>query len=297
MFWRHDCCYYCWHHYRHLSFRRGMASLLILAIVVYALLHAPGLASHRHPARAHTSHLASHQGARHHLTSGRPRPGHQKPPPPARAPHPGRRSQVATPARSGQSHRPPASSRVHHSGTEPPLNWTNFHGIELPTSTAAGPRYTRNGLAIGFAHSQTGALLAAINIAVRTAAQWGPAIFRPTITHQVTGPNSAALLRADTNAYAQLHGTSRTTDGHPASNTHAVERAYRFVAYAPASAIVNVVTVGPGANGTPVLVMSRLHVVWLHGDWRLVAPPEGDWANAATAISSLAGYTLLTAER
>ena len=53
----------------------------------------------------------------------------------------------------------------------------------------------------------------------------------------------------------------------------------------------------PGASGSLVLVMTRLHVVWLHGDWRLYAPPDGDWANAATAIASLAGYTLLSAGR
>jgi hypothetical protein len=282
MFWRHECCYYCWHRYRHLSFRRGMAALLILAVVVYGILHAPGLASHLHV-------TGPHHTARHHATHGHLRP--------VRARHHRPAGKAVTPARAAHSRRPPSSSRARQPGVGQALSWTNFHGLALPISAAAGPHYTRNGLAREFAHSQAGALLAAINIAVRTAAPWGPGIFRRTITQQVTGSNAPALLRADTNAYAQLHGTSSTGRGQPGTVTHTVEQAYRFLAYTPTSAIVDVVTAGQGASGTPVLVATRLHVVWLRGDWRLAAPPEGDWTNVARAISSLAGYTLLSVER
>src|SRR6266404_8050346 len=61
------------------------------------------------------------------------------------------------------------------------LRWVGFHGIALPVSPQDGPRDTRGGLAAGFTDTPTGALLAAINIGVRTAAQWGPAIYAPTI--------------------------------------------------------------------------------------------------------------------
>ena len=72
--------------------------------------------------------------------------------------------------------------------------------------------------------------------------------------------------------------------------------AYRFAAYAPAGATVNVVTAGPGSDGTTVLAATRIEVIWRHGDWRVVAPPGGDWANAATAISSLTGYRIFPGE-
>ena len=45
-------------------------------------------------------------------------------------------------------------------------------------------------------------------IGVRTAAQWGPAIYQPAITHQVVGPDAAALLTAQATAYRQLRAAA-----------------------------------------------------------------------------------------
>jgi hypothetical protein len=177
------------------------------------------------------------------------------------------------------------------------LTWVSFHGMQLPVSASAGPRHTRGGLASGFADIPQGALLAAINIGVRTAAQWGTAIFKPTITRQVTGPDTSALLRAEVTAYAQLRAAAKVRPGQPAGQGYAAETGYRFVAWSPAAATVDVVTAGPGATGTTVLASTRIEVVWLGGDWRVVAPPGGNWANAANAITSLAGYTLFSGER
>src|SRR5262249_14504728 len=72
------------------------------------------------------------------------------------------------------------------------LRWSDFHGVRLPSSPADGPRETNGGLASGYSDTPLGALLAALNIAVRANAQWGPPIFGPTIRHQVTGPDAAA---------------------------------------------------------------------------------------------------------
>jgi hypothetical protein len=177
------------------------------------------------------------------------------------------------------------------------LTWSDFHGIELPASPTAGPRHTRRGLAWGFADTPRGALLAAINIAVRTAAQWGTSIFAPTITFQVTGPDAAALLRAEDSAYAELRAVTGVGPGQPAGRGYATEAGYRFVAWTPSAATVEVATSGPGTGGTTVLASTRIQVVWLRGDWRVVAPPGGNWANAATAISSLMSYMIFLGER
>ncbi len=177
------------------------------------------------------------------------------------------------------------------------LSWTGFHGIALPVSSTAGPRDTRGGLASGFADTPRGALLAAINIGVRTAAQWGTAIFGPTITRQVTGPEATALLRAQSIAYAQLRAVAHVRPGQPTGRGDAAEAGYRFVAYTPAEATVDIVTAGAGDGGTTVLASTRIQVIWQRGDWRVVAPPGGDWANSATAISSLTGYTIFPGER
>jgi hypothetical protein len=171
------------------------------------------------------------------------------------------------------------------------LTWADFHGIQLPKSAEAGPRHGRGGLTWGFAHTQEGALLAAINIAVRTAAQWGPDIYRPTIRRQVTGPDVAALLKADASGYAALRATAHVRSGPPTARGYAVEAGFRFVAFTPADATVDIVTEGPGSGGTTVRTATRVEVVWLRDDWRVVAPPGGDWANSAAAVSSLTGYT------
>ncbi len=173
----------------------------------------------------------------------------------------------------------------------PALGWVNFHGIELPVSPHDGPHHTRKGLAGGVTDTRRGALLAAVNIAVRTAAQWGPAVYQPTIRHQVTGPDAAALLRADTSDYAAMRAAAHVRAGQPAGRGYATEAAYRFLSYSPAGATVDIVAEGPGGGASTVTVATRIQVVWQHGDWRVVAPPGGDWGNSAAAISSLTGYT------
>jgi hypothetical protein len=176
------------------------------------------------------------------------------------------------------------------------LGWTSFHGIALPSSAHDGPRRTRRGLARGFADTPRGALLAAVNITVRTAAQWGPAIYQPTITRQVTGPAKDELLKADAAEYAALRAAAHVPDGKPAGRGYAVEAAYRFAAYTPARATVVIVTEGPGATST-VMAATKIRLTWRHGDWRVIAPPDGDWAAAATAVRSLTSYITFTSER
>jgi len=215
-----------------------------------------------------------------------PQPGHAQPhqtPAPAttRSPAPRQAPAAASPtAAAGQG-----------------LNWIGFHGMQLPVSPADGPHDTRDGLASGFTDTPQGALLAAINIGVRTAAQWGTAIFEPTITRQVTGPDATALLQADEAASAQIGAAAGAGLVPPAEQGYAAEVGYRFLAWSRSSAVVDVVSAGPAANGTTVLASTRIQVLWLRGDWRVVAPPGGNWASAATAITSLNGYTVFPGER
>jgi len=199
------------------------------------------------------------------------------------------RSPAARPEQAGPASAPSAAGQD--------LSWTDFHGIQLPVSASAGPRDTRGGLASRFADTPRGALLAAINIGVRTAAQWGPAVFGPTITRQVTGPDAAALLQAEESAYAQLRAAAHVRPGQPAGRGYAVEAAYRFAVWTPASAAVDVITAGPGSSGTAALASTRIELIWQRGDWRVLAPPGGDWGSSATAISTMTGYTIFHGER
>ncbi len=172
------------------------------------------------------------------------------------------------------------------------LRWAAYHGVELPFSPAAGPRDTAGGLASGYADTPLGALIAAVNIGVRANAQWGPGIFGPTIHDQVTGPDAAALLASCQSAYSQASQAAHVTGGQPLGNAYVTEEAFRWVAYTPADATLDLVSAGPGSQGVTVRAATRVDVVWSGGDWRLVAPPGGDWGNAAAQLTSLDGYTI-----
>jgi hypothetical protein len=174
---------------------------------------------------------------------------------------------------------------------QPALAWASYHGIGLPVSPHDGPRHLQGGLAWGFTDTERGALLAAVNIAVRTAALWGPAIYQPTISQQVTGPDAAALLTADTRDYTAMRAAAHVPAGQPAGRGYAAEIGYRFLAYSPAAATVDIVSEGPAADATTVMAATRIQVLWQGGDWRVIAPPGGNWGNSATSISSLTGYT------
>jgi hypothetical protein len=172
------------------------------------------------------------------------------------------------------------------------LRWSEFYGIELPSSVQAGPYDTAGGVAAGFGHSPLGALLAAVNIGVRANAQWGPAIFGPEIRGHVTGAGAAALLAGCQAAYAQASQSDGVTGGRPLGDVDVAEEAFRWVAYTPASAVIDLVSAGPGSQGATVRASTRLQVLWDRTDWVLVAPPGGNWRGSASVLSSLAGYTV-----
>jgi hypothetical protein len=221
--------------------------------------------------------LAAHQNTQSHHTT----------------PAPARTTPAPRPSHADHSNQAPATSlAVLEAAASQGLTWVSFHGMQLPASATAGPHHTHGGLASGFADTPQGALLAAINIGVRTAAQWGSAIFVPTITHQVTGPAAAALLHAEETAYAQLRAAAHIRPGQPAGRGSAAEDGYRFTAWSPVAATIEVLTIGPTASDATVLAVTNVRAVWQRGDWRVVAPPGGNWANAATAISSPVGYTI-----
>ena len=171
------------------------------------------------------------------------------------------------------------------------LSLSDFHGVELPVSRSAGPRDVEGGLAWGFADSPPGALMAAVNIGVRANSQWGPGIFGPTIRGQVTGPGAAMLLAACQASYDQASQAEGVPAGQPLGRADVIEEAFRWVTYTAADATVDVVSAGLGAAGATARAVTRIEVQWSGGDWRVIAPPGGDWGNSAARLTSLTGYT------
>jgi hypothetical protein len=166
------------------------------------------------------------------------------------------------------------------------VRWVSYHGVRLPVSAQAGPRETDDGLASGYADTPLGALLAMVNIGVRTSWELGPAIFQPTIQQQVTGPFETAMLSADLDQWGQ--GGSQEPD----SGADAAEVAYLWAGYTPSAATADIVTEGTSSDGAVIYAVTQIQVQWQAGDWRVVAPPGGNWGSDATQIPSLNGYLM-----
>ncbi|MEZ0071651.1 hypothetical protein [Planotetraspora sp. GP83] len=174
---------------------------------------------------------------------------------------------------------------------QPHITWQDYHGVRLPLSDIDGPRVLAHDLAQGFSHTQQGALLAALHIGIRANSQWGPAVFEPTITEQVTGPDADRLLEQTRTNYEERRQEAGLPQGSPLGKAFVDEEAYRWESYTSDAATVDIVSAGPDPRGTTVRATTRIQVVWQDGDWRVVAPLDGDWGKMATPLKSLGGYT------
>ncbi|WP_344284419.1 hypothetical protein [Actinomadura napierensis] len=168
------------------------------------------------------------------------------------------------------------------------VSWRDYHEVTLPYSAADGPRSTGGDLASGFARTPLGALLAAVHIAVRANAQWGPKVFEPTITKQVIGPDASSLLAATQGLYDKRHG--HLPDGAALGRAYVVLEGFRWQGYSPDSASLDLVSAGPGDSDMTVRAATRIELQWGDSDWRVIAPPGGTWGGSAASIPSADGY-------
>lgn len=169
----------------------------------------------------------------------------------------------------------------------------DVYGAQIPSSKA-GPRQTANGRALGFDRSPAGAVLAAINIFARSESRPGPSVFEPTIKEQVVGPDKDKLLANVQRSYAERVAQGVVPDSNgvlsaavdSARSNQSKLWAYRVDAYDDASASVNLVLRSLSA-GAPTYVNFALTVRWGDGDWRLVAPLNGEFASAGQQMTEV----------
>jgi hypothetical protein len=172
-------------------------------------------------------------------------------------------------------------------------------GHPLPVASA-GPSKSDRNLASGFERSPAGAVLAAIHITTRVQNAVGPSVFEPTITEQVIGADKETLLARVRQSYSENVTTMPTG---PNGELVAVfekgraERsgvwAYRVDSFSSDSAFVNLlIRTVPG--GIPAYVNLGVTVNWERGDWRLVAPLNGDLAGGAQRVTEVpSGYVVI----
>ena len=134
-------------------------------------------------------------------------------------------------------------------------------------------------------------MIAAVNIAVRTGGQAGPAVFGPTIDGQVTGAGQQALLNAAWTEYDQATAQQKpAAPGGPAGTATAAVTAFDLTAWSAAQASVSLIA---AADGGQAQVSIPVRLVWASGDWRLVAPSGGTFPAVTATAAVPSGYTPL----
>jgi hypothetical protein len=178
------------------------------------------------------------------------------------------------------------------------VSWTNTCGVPLPVSQRYGPQRRDTGQVSGFARTPAGAVLAGLHLAVRTSPQAGPDVFVPTLARQVTGPDAAAFTEQVHTGYEQLHQRSAVRYGQPLCPIYGRFAGFALDSHSDAAASLRLLIEAPGPDGAPQLASALVQLSWVDGDWRLVAPPFGDWSRVRTLLPASAadGYTPLTPE-
>lgn len=182
-------------------------------------------------------------------------------PPGIAAPHP-----VAHP------HSAPLDTAIPTIG--PAVTWQSFQGRVMPYSATAGPSAVRGPVVAGYAHTPTGALIAAVQIGWRFGATPHGGWRAVTAEQVMPGPSR--------DAYVGQRGAAG--DFGPADSL-AQTVAFRFDGYTPALAVVDLVTRDTSGN----LQSAPSTVTWSGGDWRLVLPADVS-VSGASVIPNLDGY-------
>lgn len=190
------------------------------------------------------------------------------------------------PATQAAAPRQPTPSASKAATFEPDISWASVSGVDLPVSRIHGPRTLTKVTAAGFSDSEIGAAIAAVHIVSRSSAAAGPAVFEPTITQQVTGVNAAAMKLLAAQQYEQLRAAQGVAAGEPITGDADV-LGYRIDAYAPRefTARVQVFLGSPDLSARGQLLRLDIQLQRAAGDWRVVAPPRGDWGTVTTTLS------------
>jgi hypothetical protein len=191
------------------------------------------------------------------------------------------------PAASGA---PPADQDVLAGGD---VSWVRRCGVDLPESDRYGPHAHDGDRRYGFTGDAGGAVVAAAHLLVQVSPQVGPDVFVPTIRDQVTGPDAQALADAVHTEYEQAAEAALVPYGAPLCPIYARLVGYVIDSHSPQAASLRMLAEGPGQDGAPQRVALLVQLSWVDGDWRLVAPPLGDWSRVSTLLAASATETFI----
>jgi hypothetical protein len=159
------------------------------------------------------------------------------------------------------------------SGAPPGVAWRHLGAMPVPVSPTAGPAHRTGAAWRCYAHSPTGAVLAAFGI---PAALCGPPLRATPTPAILPGPGRRAFLAAG--------ALQRFT---PPAGTITRPVGFAVVSYRWAQATVETLV----ADGSEFAASFRT-LAWSHGDWRLVMLPDGTTGPGPQIITTASGFTL-----
>ena len=170
----------------------------------------------------------------------------------------------------------PAQDQSVPDSPPPGISWALFQGVALPSSSSAGPTRVTGPVYAGYAQTPVGALLAAAQISYRYL------ISPDDDWHQVV--NQQVVPDSGREVYVQKR--AKVTTASAAHGTYGQLAGFRFVTYAPDTAVIQYVT--RFSNGNLQVATDTVH--WFAGDWKLQLQPDGSETPTVQSVANLAGF-------
>jgi hypothetical protein len=185
---------------------------------------------------------------------------------------------TSPPARTDRCHLPGADQQV-PAVAPAGVTWQLWQSVALPFSKAAGPQIVQGNVARCYAHSPTGALLAAAQIQYRLgiSSNWR----QIADTQIMPGPGRNAFIRLATSG-------SKAPSPPTPPGTYAEIAAYLFVTYSSRVAVVEIIT----RSDSGAMGLETNTVDWSSGDWKLVLQPNGQVTPSVQPVTSTVGYVM-----
>jgi len=185
----------------------------------------------------------------------------------------------AAPQRPVSGRPAPLTAAVEPLLSPPAVSWQLFQTVALPFSPTAGPADADGPVLSGYERSQTGALIAAVQLATRFLITPGEG-WRQVVDRQVLpGPGREAFITARAGVEA---------DDPP--GTYGQIAGFRVLTFTPDVAVVQLVSRFALSGGR--LQVSTATVKWVDGDWRLELQPDGAASPTAHPAVSLDGFVV-----
>lgn len=178
----------------------------------------------------------------------------------------------------------PEPSVTSEASRAPKVQWVDVHGVALPVSPTDGPARVDDARSSGFAQTEAGAAIAAAHLLTRVSPSAGPAAFEPALAEQVVGPNRDALRQAVSEQYQAMSARGAPIG---ALESELVGFQLEDGPHLPSdTATVRIVLTSPELRASGRMLEALVAMQWSDGDWRLVAPPHGDWSITTRVVTT-----------